>query len=501
MCGIVFVKSTNCNVKKAVRKRYNRQKNRGQRGFGFVTIKNEMVKKVSRATDSSTIFDDMEDGDGDSMLFHHRFPTSTANVEDASHPILVSNVLLEYDYYVVHNGVIRNAKERKVEHNSVGMEYNTEFEKNTIVKRKVDGKEITNVTESYEFNDSESLAIDLAFYLEGLEYSIKSRGSIAFIALQVEKGGSTIHKLFYAHNEANPLTIENRRDFFAITSEGGGEKVDTDKLYSYNYSTGQTSSEAITLLLPEYYHSSTAPYSYSGDYSKKKQISHTGKVIVEVDTKDIHKQTWRGRGKKKSRNQLCDYCFKKMKKGSYTNGFLTLCLTCYGEERVDLFNDSKECFWCGKFLHAPSDTIILDKRTYCVDCSTEVAKIDTKNYIENESGIYLPSPRRKEENLILAGFRTNADDEDIDIVNSVSFEQKENIEHKIQSVIDEIIEVSGEIDNLEQEMNYYMSDVTKGAEIDALKIDLEKAERKLELLRLSQGELNEELDTIQDNLL
>jgi len=45
------------------------------------------------------------------IIAHHRYPTSTKNLINQTHPIQVSNELLEHDYLVIHNGVITNDAE------------------------------------------------------------------------------------------------------------------------------------------------------------------------------------------------------------------------------------------------------------------------------------------------------------------------------------------------------------------------------------------------------
>ncbi len=235
MCGIVLVK--NNNGRKACRtvfKRYEQQSKRGTQGYGAVTVSNGIVQKVYRSRDVNGIRDIYQDP-AETILFHHRTPTSTPNYIECTHPIFVSNDKLDSDYLVVHNGVISNSHVLRLEFEKMGFIYNTVIQEMYVAK--ASGEQY--VTDVEKFNDSESFAIDLALAIEGNLDSLKSRGSIAFVALQVNKETNKVVQIFFGRNNANPLKMDTRNDSFILASEGYGEDVKPHKLYSYDMGNGE----------------------------------------------------------------------------------------------------------------------------------------------------------------------------------------------------------------------------------------------------------------------
>jgi len=230
MCGLIYVQRKDGRAAAhMVAKRYHRQRARGSDGFGYLAINGTV--KARRATIESKALEKLEQETDSEILFHHRLPTSTVNVVDATHPILVGNPALQYTYYVAHNGVISNADELKVEHEKRGLTYRTTVEHITRTRN--------YETVQTQFNDSEALAIDFALTLEGKQEAMQANGSIAFLALRLERKTKRPLMLYYGRNGGSPLTIENQKDFTAIVSEGGAP-LSADTLYSYSYETGQT---------------------------------------------------------------------------------------------------------------------------------------------------------------------------------------------------------------------------------------------------------------------
>lgn len=252
MCGILYAKKTNKNdTWKAILKRYHLQRTRGTEGFGFIAIDKGIIKGVYRAEDEKTIIEMLEKQECDEILFHHRFPTSTPNFIEATHPILVSHESLEYDYYVVHNGIITNCDDLKETFEKKGFEYTTK-----IIKKY---ETSLNVYTEEMFNDTESFAIDFALSIEKGQ-PMQSRGAIAFIALQVEKGNNNVTSMYYGKNDGNPLKIEKREDFFSITSESG-TPIESNVLYRYDVATGKTHQYIKEI---GYYFLSPTRYGYTG---------------------------------------------------------------------------------------------------------------------------------------------------------------------------------------------------------------------------------------------
>lgn len=231
MCGIIFVhRFDKIPARRLVLKRYDKQKMRGQDGYGYIGIQNWQLGDWWRAEDEKAIRSELEKEESQTILFHHRMPTSTPNYIEATHPIKVDNESLKYKYYLAHNGMIHNDLELKKNHNKLGFVYNTEF----VSKLLSADKRVYYTGESC-WNDSEALAIDLALVIENKQKEMEARGSIAFVMLQVDKKTNRIVQVFYGRNLLNPLRIDkNGEFFFSISSEGQGTEVPVHKLFSYD---------------------------------------------------------------------------------------------------------------------------------------------------------------------------------------------------------------------------------------------------------------------------
>lgn len=201
---------------------YKNQKGRGQRGFGYVALKDRKVVAVRRSRDEEGIKNFLMKEDADAIMFHHRLPTSTDNTLGTTHPIFVSDAELEFDYYVAHNGIISNASYLKGKHNSLGYEYRTEH---TIYDTAVyiDGTVEQLDGATAKFNDSESLAIEIARYLEGLTTEIGTTGSVAFWVLRVNKDTNEADFFLYGKNYGRDLATKSNNKWLSISSETGTE--------------------------------------------------------------------------------------------------------------------------------------------------------------------------------------------------------------------------------------------------------------------------------------
>lgn len=224
MCGIVAGYSKNKKrISKALLRRYRDQKSRGTEGFGYVAVYKDGVRAVRRETENA-IEKELKQEDSPFVMFHHRFPTSTINVEECAHPIKVSHDELDYDYYVVHNGVIRNCDELKKKHEELGYKYTTLLQSTdrTLYKSALSGREYftggAKVVEKY--NDSEALAIELARHIDGMSKTIDATGTMAFVVMQVDKETGVATKMYFGRNDGNPLHVENNRDYIWIKSQG-----------------------------------------------------------------------------------------------------------------------------------------------------------------------------------------------------------------------------------------------------------------------------------------
>lgn len=263
MCGIVHVKrKDDKDALKMTWKRYISQKNRGTQGFGYVAVRKDKIMSVGRSALEKEIDDQIHKEENiDEVLFHHRFPTSTPNFAEATHPIFVSNDLLDYDYYVVHNGVITNDTKQKEEYDEMGFIFTTNIRHEYITRGTTYFDE--------QFNDSEAFAIDLALTLENKKPDMTSEGNIAFIAYQVNKKIGKVIRTFWGRNSGNPLVIDDNKAFISITSEGNGKVVEPDMLFCLDHITGYTTHEdkKIGKSYSDYYAKNSYKYKKEDDYS------------------------------------------------------------------------------------------------------------------------------------------------------------------------------------------------------------------------------------------
>lgn len=201
-------------VNKTVWEQFDKQRNRGVQGFGFFngkfTIKSATEKRIRSKLLSG------KKNQSDLLLFHHRFPTSTENVKRAAHPFNTGSYFGNVRYVLVHNGVIRNAKDIRDKH------------------IKLD-KPVTyqSVLENGKFNDSEALLWDMALVLEGKKKELEVYGDIAFICIKMVD--NVPEKMFFGRNNLRPLKMKRDDITMMLSSEGEGEDVKPGTLYTYNY--------------------------------------------------------------------------------------------------------------------------------------------------------------------------------------------------------------------------------------------------------------------------
>ncbi|GJQ47914.1 MAG: hypothetical protein HKUEN01_03000 [Candidatus Kuenenia stuttgartiensis] len=191
MCGIVCAINNQANASVAAKTiyRYTAQRTRGVEGFGLCAwnSSNKLTNYVRKVDEIGILSELVKAKGSESILFHHRLPTSTANRENACHPFRVA--IGDKVFYLVHNGIIYNADER---HQELSKTHG--FASYDTITR--------------DFNDSECLAIDVAEYLSGRVDKIKSSGAIAFIVLECDVADNAL-RLHYARNSSSPLTVDN----------------------------------------------------------------------------------------------------------------------------------------------------------------------------------------------------------------------------------------------------------------------------------------------------
>ncbi len=224
MCGIVAGFNINQNknpVNEDIATIYEDQFHRGIKGFGTIFINENKSFNLKRATEPIKFMVQLLQPSNKTtgIIAHHRFPSSSENKISQTHPILVSNKELKYDYLVIHNGGIANDKWRKVEQEKLGYEYTT---------ARITDKNFP------EHNDSEALAIDLARFIEQKDKTIPAVGTAAFIAIAISKKTTKINRIFFGRNSGNPLNLAKSNKQIRISSEGPGNEIKENILYSFN---------------------------------------------------------------------------------------------------------------------------------------------------------------------------------------------------------------------------------------------------------------------------
>lgn len=232
MCGIIGVFG-NAKPRK-VQKLYRAQSHRGSEGFGYVALQGGIMKRHERAEREKSIMERLQKEQGmDAILFHHRFPTSTANVKDAAHPIPVDMPHWKYRYYVLHNGVISGASAARKEIEADGYAFSTLIrEKRTIITA---SHEYTS--ESTSVNDSEVMGYYLARLLEeGKAYPSTIGGSIAVFIARVDKSTKKTQVYCY-RNTSNPLIYRADGNTLVMGSEVRGKMLEPYTLWQIDLCT------------------------------------------------------------------------------------------------------------------------------------------------------------------------------------------------------------------------------------------------------------------------
>ena len=216
MCGIVFVKSKDAETAKQVAMlQYQHQKRRGTQGFGILEIGAE-VPILHKMTTETEFLEALEKTNSDTLLLHHRMPTSTPNIKKAAHPFYVTAG--KHKMYVTHNGVVSNDDDV--------------LEKFSIKPKRLSSYDkLTN-----KFNDSEALALDFINAVATGRKELLSIGSIAIVAYSVNQ-----HALFLYRNNRNPLIHYRVGETLMLASEAPvpyGSLIVADRLIKYDLKTG-----------------------------------------------------------------------------------------------------------------------------------------------------------------------------------------------------------------------------------------------------------------------
>lgn len=256
MCGIVYYKDfRGHDVTQRVKARFKAQRQRGTEGFGYYI---PATDRLTHNPQERRLLDNLLSHKADEVLFHHRFPTSTPNVQNACHPFSTNanKELFKHNYVLVHNGYLSNDYDLQDEHERLGIKY---------VSDQPNG----------QFNDSEALLYDVALYLEGKQDKLQAKGAIAFVVIERDETGTPV-KLHWGRNAASPLMLSYKPGkVLSLASEGKGIPVPTQQLHTFDYATGIFSVKSLEINDYEYksvtkdYFSGSHPadeYDFSGGY-------------------------------------------------------------------------------------------------------------------------------------------------------------------------------------------------------------------------------------------
>jgi predicted glutamine amidotransferase len=228
--------------------RFIKQRSRGTQGFGYY------IPELNRLTHNpieNKLINNLLAQNASEVLFHHRFPTSTENVQSACHPFSTKWAKFKHNYVMVHNGYLSNEDELKEAHYALGIRY---------VSMQPDGR----------FNDSEALMYDLALYLEGHQDEIKAQGAIAFVMIERNEEGKQIN-LHYGRN-TSPLKFQFKNNkYMTLASEGDGVDVKPQVWNTFEYASGKFTSTEVDI--PSFVYKTT-PYTYDpNDYGQYTPIN------------------------------------------------------------------------------------------------------------------------------------------------------------------------------------------------------------------------------------
>jgi predicted glutamine amidotransferase len=251
MCGIIgaanFGKNTE-PVNEWVLNQFEDQKSRGMQGFGVITVQDNGSYRISRATEPAKAIIDLYMNPARFVVMHHRIPTSSDNKIAQTHPLFVSHHDFKHNYLVVHNGIISNERELKQLHEAAGFNYTTAYQAYTNYEK---------------FNDSESLAIELASFIENKGSEIRAQGSAACIVLQIDKDTDKVTRLFFVRNNGSPLNMAKKEGEIRLSSEGPGEEIKVDTLYSCNTTDWKLSKQIC--IIPQYTAPARSVVQYNND--------------------------------------------------------------------------------------------------------------------------------------------------------------------------------------------------------------------------------------------
>jgi len=233
MCGLIaFISNSNKNQQagRHIVEQYQDQLGRGTEGFGLIEVFENGID-IHRAVEPIKALMDARLTKSSIPIFHHRYPTATENIMSQTHPFMVEHEELEYDYCVTHNGVLKNEADLfKLHTEQLGYIYSTLRE----VKKDYSSTSYY-AKKNKPFNDSESLAIEVARYFDGNIKEIGATGTIAFIAIKINKKTKKPVEMIWGRNDGNPLEVLNKKEGILLAS--CIDHVEAETITSFTFET------------------------------------------------------------------------------------------------------------------------------------------------------------------------------------------------------------------------------------------------------------------------
>jgi len=227
MCRIIAAFKTTQNkspINELIINQYQDQYQRGKEGFGIIRIDPKQNIEIDRACEPIKFLLDLTLKPSNNIIAHHRHPTSTHNKLNQTHPIAVSNKLLKYDYQIIHNGIVSNDEDLHEQHLKLKFKYNTEYTDYTYYHQEG----------TIKWNDSESLAIELARFIEKQSNTIGTDSAAAFIILQINKKTKKAKQFFFGKNKTSSvLNMHKLKQQLFLSSEGKGTEIKENILHSF----------------------------------------------------------------------------------------------------------------------------------------------------------------------------------------------------------------------------------------------------------------------------
>lgn len=281
MCGIVYAHDFKGHpVNNGILNVFDAQRKRGTQGFGLF---DGQYGNIIKSTTEDKILNWLCKYESSLILFHHRYPTSTENTKNTAHPFTTKKYFGDNEYILVHNGHITNSWGLRNDHEELGIEYQSVQEK--------------------KFNDSEALLWDVALYLEGKQEGLKTVGGVAFICLKLVKG--KLDKMYFGRN-TNPLKLLRTKQGILLSSEGYGELIESDTLYTWNYKLKRLTTKRLEI--PSFYQreysgnwaggwqndTSTVPYKSPAYYEyDEEEDDYEAYMSIEVSNVDVEDKVMR----------------------------------------------------------------------------------------------------------------------------------------------------------------------------------------------------------------